>query len=371
MVDSDLRSMPKHFLSKTYLLTWLILINLTCFAAGPEIPSLAEIYQGKFLFGFNGTNSPLIREPLLHKDPTITGIINRQSNIIGINCFYPFIVHPKAETWNWEQCDQMLTFAETHPSWPRRAHVLFWPFFQRGNLEWMIRDKSGSPVSREEATRRLHDYIRTVMGHYKGRFKYWDVLNEVVDPNEPDGLRKGLWKDVLGKDFVELAFRFAREADPDAKLFYNDYDEWMPAKREIIYKLVKDLKQKGLIDGLGLQQHVYMDVPKISDLDQTIARYAEIGVELQVTELDVENNQDGKQSEFTPEMAKAQATRYRDLFNVYLKYAGKISAVLTWNVTDKTIWRRENPTPHKTWPLLFDDDGKPKPAFWSLVTKTQ
>jgi GH35 family endo-1,4-beta-xylanase len=336
-------------------------------SASPQIPSLAKAYEGKFRFGFGGTNDKVVRDGLSQPDSPISRVVEQQSNIIGINCFYPNQIHPKADVWKWDGCEQLLAFADRHPEWPRRAHILFWPFNERNNMEWLLMGNDGKPVDRDEAIKRLHDYIQTVMGRYKGRFQYWDVANEVIDPQQPDGLRNGLWKDVVGPEVIELAFHFAREADPAAKLFYNDFQEWKPKKRDLIYKLAKGLKEKGLIDGIGLQAHLDMTTPTPKELDDAIARYAELGLEIHVTELDVEINRDGRFTEFTPNLANAQAKRYREIFDVYRKYAGKITAVMTWNVTDNSSWLRHHPTEHRTWPLLFDSAGEPKPAFWAIA----
>lgn len=338
-------------------------------ASAQEIPSLAKVFEGKFRVGFGGTNDHLVRTELNKPDSAIRRIVETHSNIININCFYASVIRPKANVWKWDNCDQLLAFAEQHTEWPRRAHVAFWPFQTKPalNLEWLIRDETGQAVSRDEAIRRLREHIHTVIGRYKGRFQYWDVVNEVIDPQQPDGIRKGLWKEVVGPEVIEIAFQAAREADPAAKLFYNDFNEWVPAKRELIFKLVKGLKDKGLIDGIGLQAHYSMQSPTPRELDEAIARYAELGLEIQITELDVEVNKDGKLTEFTSELAAAQAKRYREIFDVYLKHAGKISAVMTWNVTDNSSWLRNHPAPHATWPLLFDGEGQPKPAFWAIV----
>jgi len=338
-------------------------------ARAQDVPSLAKVYEGKFRFGFGGTNDKLVRESLARPDSPIRRIVESQSNIIGINCFYATVVRPKKDVWRWTACDDLLAFADQHPDWPRRAHVAFWPFQNKPelNLEWLIKNEAGQPVSRDEAIRHLREHIHTVIGRYKGRFQYWDVVNEAIDASQPDGLRKGLWKEVVGPDLIEIAFQAAREADPAAKLFYNDYNEWDPAKREAVFKLVKRLKDKGLVDGIGLQQHLKGDTPSPAQMEAALARFAELGLEIHVTELDHENNPGGKLSEFTPEMAQRQAKHYREIFDVYLKFAGTITAVMTWNVTDNSSWLRNHPTPHATWPLLFDAEGQPKPAFWMLA----
>lgn len=348
----------------------LILLCSGVVLAGEPAPSLAQRYAGEFRFGFGGLNDYEVRRRLLADDPVMTGIVQQQSAILGLNCAYPGVIRPKAGVWNWRNCDQLLDFADAHlPSLPRRAHVPFWPFNPRHNMEWLIRDDSGQPVDRATAVARLREHYLAVMGRYKGRFQYWDVINEVIDPAPPDGLRKGLWKEVIGPELVELAFRFAREADPQARLFYNDYQEWVPARREAIFALVKGLKDKGLVDGIGLQQHVNLKAPTVAEMDQALARFAELGLEIHVTELDVDMNPDGKAGVLTGDMAQRQAQRYRELFAVYRKYAGTVTAVMTWNVTDADSWLRRRPgkPPMVNWPLLFDESGRPKAAHQALL----
>lgn len=349
------------------LIASLLLTNAV--SAAEDIPSLAKVFEGKFRFGFGGTHDYFFRTELNKPDSAIRRIVESQSNIIGINCFYAAVIRPNANIWKWDNCDQLLAFADRHPDWPRRAHVAFWPFQkeEKHNMEWLIKDETGQPVSRDEAIRRLREHIHSVIGRYKGRFQYWDVVNEVIDPSQPDGIRKGLWKEVIGPELIEIAFQAAREADPGTKLFYNDFNEWVPAKRELIFKLVKKLKDKGLVDGIGLQAHYSMQSPTPRELDETISRFAELGLEIHITELDIDNNPGGKLTEFTPEMAEAQARRYREIFDIYRKHAGKITAVMTWNITDKSSWLRSHPIKRITWPLLFDEIGQPKPAFWLLA----
>ena len=339
----------------------------TCYNA--TLPSLAEVYADKFLFGFGGVHDALVRTKLLQTNSVMQQIVVKQSNIININCFYAGSVHPSSNVWKWDNCDKLLAFADNNPTWKKRAHVAFWPFNSSAslNLQWLLTGSDGKTVSREQAIVLLRDHITTMMTKYKGRFHYWDVVNEAVDYTQSDGIRVGLWKDVIGSDLVEVAFTIAREADPSAKLFYNDFNEWVPAKREAIYALVKKLKDKGLIDGIGLQQHVGMTSPTIALLDTAISRYAELGLEIHVTELDVEVNPGGTYTELTPELAIALSNRYKELFSVYAKYSGSVTAVMNWNVIDTSSWLLAFPTAHTTWPLLFDADGNPKLAFWNLA----
>ena len=341
----------------------------TCY--NNTLPSLANVHTGQFLFGFGGVHDSLVRSQLLLTNSKIQQIVLKQSNIMNINCFYAGSVHPSSGVWKWTNCDNLLAFAEKNSSWKKRAHVAFWPFNSSDNLNlvWLLTGSDGKAVSRDQAIALLSDHITTMMTRYKGRFDYWDVVNEAVDYTQADGLRAGAWKDVIGADLVEIAFTIARAADPSAKLFYNDFNEWVPAKREAIYTLVKNLKDKGLIDGIGLQQHVKLTTPTADLLDTAIARYAELGLEIHITELDVEVNPDSAYTELTPELSLALANRYQELFSVYKKYPGTVTAVMTWNVTDNSSWLLSFPTAHTTWPLLFDQNGLPKLAFWRLANK--
>lgn len=349
------------------LLAVLALFMQVCNVAAQEIPSLPYIFVDKFKFGFGGLNDQVVRKGLADPSSPIFKIVTSQSNILSVNCIYPHQVQPNQSDFKWDQCAPLLAYTKQFPEKTLRGHALLWPSNQKNNLAWLLVDVNGKKVDREEAIKRLRTHIQTIVGRYKGHFQYWDVLNEVIDPNQPDGIRASVWKEIIGPQFIDIAFSAAREADPKAKLFYNDFNEWRPKKRELIYALVKHLKAKGLIDGIGLQQHVTLSEPTTSELDRTISRFAELGVEIHVTELDVEVNRDGRYTELTAELDQQLAKRYAELFGVYLKHAGQITAVMTFNVTDASSWLRHHPTQHLTWPLLFDSQGKPKAAFWAIA----
>jgi endo-1,4-beta-xylanase len=332
------------------------------------LPSIAQHYAGQFRFGFGGIADAGVRAQIFAGEAPMREILSHHANIIGINCFYPQLVHPREGKWVWETCDRLLAFAQTLQV-PLRGHVLWWPFHGNSKMEWLLDGVDGKPVDRATAIARLREHIQTVVGRYKGRIQYWDVVNEVVDNHAPYGMREGAWKDALGEQMIELAFRFAHEADPQARLFYNDYGEWNPAKREAVYAMLRRLLDKGVpIHGIGVQDHVKLTgAPTPTDLDAALRRYEALGLEIHITEVDVDMNPDGKLTVFTPEMAQAQARRYRELFDVYQRHAGKITAVMTWNVTDRDSWMRRLPVPRPNWPLLFDENGRPKPAAEALV----
>ena len=351
------------------LLAVIFLLMQSHAVQAQEVPALHKIFANKFKFGFGGLNDQIVRKGLADPNSPIFNIVKSQSNILSVNCFYPNQVHQNYADYKWDQCTPLMDYAKQFPDKVLRGHALLWPSNAKNNLEWLLVDVNGSRVDRDEAIKRLRTHIQTIAMHYKGRFRYWDVLNEAVDPNAKDGLRASLWKDIIGPQYVEIAFEAARKADPNAKLFYNDFNEWKPQKREAIYALVKKLKSKGLIDGIGMQQHVNLFEPSASELNATISRFAELGVEIHVTELDVEVNRNGQYTELTSALNQKIAQRYKELFDIYLKHAGKITAVMTFNVTDASSWLRYHPKAHLTWPLLFDAQGHPKPAFWAIAKR--
>jgi len=351
------------------LLAVIFLFIQTQSLLAQEMPSLPDRFANKFKFGFGGLNDQIVRKGLADPGSPIFSIVRSQSNIISINCFYPNQVRKKNSDFKWDQCAPLMDYAKKFPDKVLRGHTLLWPSNPKNDLEWLLVHANGTKVDREEAIKRLRNHIQTIVTRYKGQFRYWDVLNEAVDPNALDGIRAGVWKDIIGPQYIEIAFDAARKADPNAKLFYNDFNEWKPKKREAIYALVKKLKSKGLIDGIGLQQHVNLFEPTASELNTTISRFSELGVEIHVTELDVEVNRNGKYTELTPDLNQKLAQRYKELFDTYLKHAGKITAVMTFNVTDASSWLRYHPNPHLTWPLLFDSQGQPKPAFWAIAKR--
>ena len=129
-----------------------------------------------------------------------------------------------------------MDYAKKFPDKVLRGHTLLWPSNPKNDLEWLLVHANGTKVDREEAIKRLRNHIQTIVTRYKGQFQYWDVLNEAVDPNALDGIRAGVWKDIIGPQYIEIAFDAARKADPNAKLFYNDFNEWKP--KMLIVELV-------------------------------------------------------------------------------------------------------------------------------------
>ena len=237
------------------------------------------------------------------------------------------------------------------------------PWFGMLRLQTGFRDKDGKLIyEKDEITEedrqlvidRLERHIEAVMTHFGDSVYAWDVVNEAVSDDAAYILRPDSpWYRILGDDFIKIAFRKAHEVDPDAKLFYNDYNAEMAYKRGRVVALLRDLINEGVpIHGIGIQGHWGVNGPSVSEIEDGIRLYADMGLEIHITELDV--GMDGR----TPE---EQAERYRELFELFKKYSYAITNVTLWGIADDASWRSNDN------PLLFDRTHKPKPAFWAVV----
>jgi endo-1,4-beta-xylanase len=252
---------------------------------------------------------------------------------------------------------------------------------------WVFQDDKGAPLSRDALLQRMHDHIQAVVGRYKGRIAGWDVVNEAL--NEDGTLRKSPWLNIIGDDYIAKAFQFAHEADPRAELYYNDYSLENEAKRKGAVELIKKLKDQSVpITAIGLQGHDKMDWPTARQQADTIEAFAALGIKVNITELDVDvlprtapgNSADVSATStggagsnpytagLSDAVQQALAQRYAELFNIFVKYRASITRITFWGVTDGDSWLNNFPIRGRTnYPLLFDREGKPKPAFTSVI----
>jgi endo-1,4-beta-xylanase len=233
-------------------------------------------------------------------------------------------------------------------------------------------------VTREVLLHLLRQHINDVVGRYKGKIYAWDVVNEAVPDTGQSLYRRSKFYEIIGEDYLEKAFEYAHAADPEARLFYNDYNTESSSKRERIFQLLKKLKEKNVpVHGVGLQGHWSLHEPTAADLDKSIRQFASLGLEVQITELDVSvhskehGRRDKKATDttvLTPEMLAKQAAHYKMIFEVLRKHKGTITGVTFWNVSDRMSWLDHFPVPgRKDYPLLFDQNNKPKQAFHEVV----
>lgn len=292
-------------------------------------------------------------------------------------------IHPEPGTYDFEDADRFVAFGEEHEMFVV-GHTLVW---HNQTPDWVFEQEDGTPVSRDTLLRRMRNHIHTVVGRYEDRVDAWDVVNEAV--NDDGSLRESPWLEIIGKEYIAKAFQYAREADPDAELYYNDYSLTNPSKRDGTMKMIQRLQAQDVpLTGVGLQSHHAMDYPTLAQQDSAITDFAELGVDVMITELDIavlprpDNLQGAEISaraeggeELNPypdalpdSMQQALAQRYAELFDVYLDHSDAISRVTFWGVTDEDSWLNDWPIPGRTsYPLLFGRDNQPKPAFDAVV----
>lgn len=247
--------------------------------------------------------------------------------------------------------DRVVGFAEAH-GLRMKGHALVW---HGATPAWV---ESLTPPELRIA---VEDYIRTVAGHYRGHVYAWDVVNEAIDDSRP-GLRSTVFSRGLGPDYVAEAFRLAREADPDAELVYNDYGgEGLNRKSNDVYELVRDLKARGLVDGVGLQMHVSAaSPPPATDVAANIRRLAALGLRVNISEMDVRVRDVA--GDAAVKLAR-QRQVYRDLVAACVAEP-RCEAVTFWGFTDAHSWIDGAFGPDD--PLLLDEQYRAKPAFFGV-----
>lgn len=266
-------------------------------------------------------------------------------------------IHPAEARFNFDPADALVRFAETNHM-KVRGHTLVWHQQMGG---WI----TAKTYTRDELLAILKTHIQTIVTHYKGRIFAWDVVNEAVNDNGT--MRESLWYKVIGPDYIEQAFRFAREADPDALLFYNDYSaETINTKSNAVYKMVKELKDKGVpIDGVGFQMHIGIAVnerPNPAKLKENMERLAALGLKIHITEMDVKIQNGAGTRE---ENLKLQGEVYAEVLQTCLNEPS-CTALLAWGFTDRYTWI-PGFTHHDDEPLLFTKNYEAKPAYTSLL----
>lgn len=367
---------------------------------------LKEVYAQDFLIGNVMGNGPSYRA--MRKDPIELEVLVREFNCLTAeNLMKSEYLQPEPGKFNFKEADEFVAFAEQH-NMKVVGHALVW---HSQVPSWLFVDEQGQLVSREVMIERMRNHIHTVVGRYKGRIHYWDVVNEAVEtkmvvdeslPLDEEGnpqekrvafYRDSLWRQIIGDDYIELAFKFAHEADPNARLLYNDYAMNQKEKAQFVAEMVKDLKAKGTpIHEVGIQGHWHLDYDLVEDLQSAIDMYVSAGVKVSITELDIgilplaiehqgadisENVE--LRAELNPytkgipaELLQQQAEKYQEIFEVMLQNREHIERVSFWGVSDKYTWLDFWPVNGRTTaPLLFDRNFQPKPAYDMLLQRRE
>ena len=296
-------------------------------------------------------------------------ILKHFKSLTAENVMKPALIHPEENRYYWDNADKIVNYAMANGMLVR-GHTLCW-HSQTG--AWMFKDAQGNPATKEVLLARLKDHITQVVSRYKGKVYAWDVVNEAIDDDNSRIFRESNWYKICGEEYITKAFQWAHEADPNAKLFYNDYNTESPAKRDKIYRFLKQLLDAGVpVYGIGLQGHWNINNPTEKDLRDAIEKFSSLGLKVQITELDVSvytsDKTDPSDYVFTPEREQKQIEKYKMVFRVFRDYKKVITGVTFWNVSDKSSWLDNFPVRgRKNYPLLFDQNLKPKKAFWEVV----
>jgi endo-1,4-beta-xylanase len=341
--------------------------------------TLKETFNDYFLIG-----ASLGDAQIYGKDERAVRIVKTQFNTISPeNALKWEVIHPQPDKYTFETADRYVEFGEKNKMFIV-GHTLLW---HQQTPDWVFKDAKGNSLGRDELLKRLREHIFTVVGRYKGKIKGWDVVNEAL--NDDGSLRQSPWLKIIGEDYIAKAFQFAHEADPNAELYYNDYSLEREPKLNGAIKLVKNLKsQKIPITAVGLQGHNSLTFPTVPQQENAISEFVKLGVKVNITELDIsvlpfpdgftgaeismtfamEEKLDMYRKGLPDEIEQKLANRYAELFGVFIKHRKDISRITFWNVTDADSWLNNFPIKGRTdYPLLFDRQGKPKPAFDAVI----
>jgi endo-1,4-beta-xylanase len=344
-------------------------------AASPAAMALRDAFRRDFDVG-------VALGSMAEFDSAERALIVRQFSVVTTeNHLKPARVQPQEGVFTFAESEAIVTFAERH-GLPVVGHTLAW---HQATPEWFFQD-NGRPATRELLLQRLRAHIHAVVGHYRGRIKGWDVVNEGLSDRSSEYLRPNRWQQIIGDDYIAQAFAFAHEADPDAELYFNDYGNEYPHKRDKTVRLIKDLQARGLrVDGIGMQLHLQLDRIPFDEIERSLIAFGELGVKVMITELDLDLVERGVWGadtaqteeptkdnlgwkEAPPELLARQAEQYARLFALLRRHADIVERVTFWNLHDGKSWLNHWPVKGRTnHPLLFDRRLQPKPAYHAVL----
>ncbi len=359
----------------------LLLAGILSVPALAQPRTLKDAFAGKFVIG-TAMSAPQIEGT----DTAAVRVIKEQFNaIVAENCMKSGPIQPREGEFDFSLSDKFVEFGIKNNK-HITGHTLVW---HSQTPTWFFKDAEGNDVSREVLIERMKKHIYTVVGRYKGKIKGWDVINEVIDDRD-GSLRRSKFMQIIGEDYIKLAFQFAHEADPQAELYYNDYSLFSPAKRKGAVAMVKKLIEQGVkIDAVGEQCHIGLDFPTIEEYEQTINDFAALGVKVMITEMEISvlpSNRNtgadvsGNNSGVDPSNPYVNGLpdainqkfeqRYVDFFKLFLKHSDKITRVTLWGVDDGQSWKNDWPIPGRTdYGLLIDRKFQPKPVVQKIIAE--
>ncbi|NLP17400.1 MAG: endo-1,4-beta-xylanase [Clostridiales bacterium] len=272
-------------------------------------------------------------------------------------------IQPEENNYEYDQTDKILSFAKKN-NIAMRGHTMVW---HNQTPDWVFKD-----ATRDILLERMKNHIYNVGKKYKNDFYCWDVVNEAIEDKKDLFYRKSPWLEIIGEDFMDYAFNYAREVLPDTDLYYNDYNESEYPKRDKIYKAIKDMLDRGVpVDGVGLQCHWNICSPSMDDFKQAMEQYAKLGIKIQVTEMDLsvfDFKDETRLDKPGIDLLKKQAAIYKEGFKILREYKDIVDTVTLWGVADDATWLDDFPVKNrKNWPLLFDENHEPKEALYAIM----
>lgn len=339
-----------------------------------QTPSLKEAFKKDFLIG-TAMNAAQIEE----KNAAADNLIKQQFNAVTPeNIMKAEVLQTGWDTYNFDLADKLVAFAKKN-NMKVNAHTLIW----HSQLPAFMRHMQSADSVRQYFV----NHITKVASRYDGKVYSWDVVNEAL--NENGTLRKSIFLDKLGDDYIVEAFRLAQKASPHSKLYYNDYNIEQPKKRAGAIAIIKKIQAAGVrIDGVGIQGHWKSGNVPMADIEESIKEYSALGIDVMFTELDLSvlpnpwdkttadvsatsqgNAKMNPYQKGLPDSAQQLlAKSYADLFTLFMKYKKEIGRITFWGVDDGQSWLNGFPIKGRTnYPLLFDRNFKPKPAFYSVI----
>jgi endo-1,4-beta-xylanase len=346
--------------------------------SSPPTASLRQKFAHQFLVG-------VAVDGYLPGDynPGELGLIRAQfAALTPANCMKMDHLQREPGRFDFQMADALVAFAATNQL-KVCGHCLVWAKDERTPV-WVFQD-GAKPASRELLLERMQTHIKAVAGRYRGKVISWDVVNEALDDGT-NFIRPSTWFSTLGEEFIVKAFQFARQADPDAILIYNDYNVEGPAKRAKLLRLLRLLQeQKAPIQAVGLQGHYELDAVPYQELEETISAIHGLGLKVMMTEFDLDAiprakwwSDGGKHREelarLNPytngcpsEVLQRQADQYGKLFRIFRQHTNAIARVTFWDLHDGRSWLNHFPWERVNYPLLFDRDARPKPAYDAVL----
>jgi GH35 family endo-1,4-beta-xylanase len=332
----------------------------------PQESIIKDAYKEHFLIGMAGDL------PTRYSNEELELVDEHFNVVTPENCMKPERVHPREDDWSFERPDALVEWCEDRDI-TIHGHTLVW---HAQTNDWFFRDGDKATV-----TRRMKNHISTLVARYKGRIQSWDVVNEAINDGgnaqtaQTENLRNSSWLKTVGPEFLTLAFKFAHEADPNAKLYYNDYGiEAGPKHASSMVLLSRLIKDGAPIHGVGIQGHWSTGRIPFDALDKAISNYASLGLEVSITELDVTiRGASGGQFGFgfrrrrfggeppKPEDLRIQADDYSRLFSMFIGHQDAIKRVTFWGLSDRRTWR------FGQHPLIFDSSNQRKPAYEAII----